>query len=100
MDLLALQSDWVDDYCAEDEGLGEHKREEMDDKSAEDENMALERLPSSSICSHLNSPDVPASEATGKAEIYFSLSNKMSPTRRCNQARLEVEMDRGGTVPQ
>ena len=71
MELLALQSDWVDDYCAEEEGLGEHKQEEMDDKSVVDENMALERLPSSSICSHLDGPDVPASEATGKGWNIF-----------------------------
>ena len=100
MDLLALQSDWVDDYCAEDEGLGEHKQEDMDDKSVEDENIALERLPSSSVCSHLDGPDVPTSEATGKAEIYFSPFSQISSTRCCDQAQLEVEMDRGGTVPQ
>ena len=99
MDLLALQSDWVDDYCAEDEGLEEHKQEEMDDKSVEDEKMALERFPSSSIYSYLDGPDVPASEATDQPKYISAFPVKVSSTRRCNQARLEVEIDRG-TVPQ
>ena len=60
MDLLALQADWVDDYCFDDEGLGEHKQEEMDDKSVEDEKKDLERFASSSIYSHLVGHDVPA----------------------------------------
>ena len=60
MDLLALQADWVDDYCPEDEGLGEYKQEEMDDKSIEDGKKDLERFPSSSIYSHLDGPNVPA----------------------------------------
>ena len=60
MDLLALQADWVDDYCPEDEGPGEHKQEEKDDNSVEDEKEDLERVASSSIYTHLNGPDVPA----------------------------------------
>ena len=60
VDLLALQADWVDEYCPEEEGLGEHKQEENHEESVEDEKMALERHPSSSIYSHLDGPNVPA----------------------------------------
>ncbi len=60
VDLLALQADWVDDYCSEDEGLGEHKQEEMDDKSVGNEKKGLERFASSSIYSRLDGHDVPA----------------------------------------
>ena len=58
MDLLALQADWVDEYCPEEEGLGEHKQEEQHEKNAEDEEMGLERHPCSTIHSHLDDPEV------------------------------------------
>ena len=33
MDLLALQADWVDDYCPEEEEMGENEQEEKHEKS-------------------------------------------------------------------
>lgn len=60
IDLLALQADWVDDYCPEEEGLGVHDQEETGDRGVDDEKVALERFPSSSIYSHLDGPDIPA----------------------------------------
>ena len=58
VDLLALQADWVDEYCPEEEGLGENKREEKHEKSVEDEEMGLKRLPSSPMYSHLDDSEV------------------------------------------
>lgn len=60
MDLLALQADWVDDYCLEEEGMGKHKQEEINDKSLADGKKDPERLPRSSIHSHLDGHNVPA----------------------------------------
>ena len=60
MDLLALQADWVDDYCPEEEGLEEHKLEGKYEKNVEDEKMDFERFSTSSIYSRLDGPDEPA----------------------------------------
>ena len=60
MDLLALQADWVDDCCLEEEGIGERKQEEINDKSLADEKKDPERFPHPSIHSHLDSHNVPA----------------------------------------
>ena len=60
MDLLALQADWVDDYCLEEEGMEKHKQEEINDRSLADEKKDPERLPCSSIDSHLDGHNVPA----------------------------------------
>ena len=57
VDLLALQADWVDGYCPEEEGLGEHKQEEKHEKSVKDEERGLKRPPSSTIYSHLDAPE-------------------------------------------
>ena len=46
MDLLALQADWVDDYCSEEEQIGEDEQEEKRKKSVADNKKSL---PSSSI---------------------------------------------------
>lgn len=59
MDLLALQADWVDDYCLEEEGIGERKQEEINDKSLVDEKKDPERFPRPSINSHLDGHNVP-----------------------------------------
>ncbi len=58
MDLIALQADWVDDYCPKEEGLGEHKQEEKREESVEDEKKDLKDFPSSSIYSHSDCHDV------------------------------------------
>ena len=60
IDLLALQADWVDDYCLEEEGMGKHKQEEINNRSLADEKKDPERLPRSSIRSHLDGHNVPA----------------------------------------
>ena len=60
IDLLALQADWVDDYCLEEEGMGKHKQEEINDRSLADEKKDPERLPRSSIRSHLDGHNAPA----------------------------------------
>ena len=46
MDLLTLQADWVDDYCSEEEQIGEDEQEEKQEKSVADNKKSL---PSSSI---------------------------------------------------
>ena len=60
MDLLALQADWVDDHCLEEEGLGEHEQEGINDKSLADDKKAPERFPRPSMHSHLDGHNVPA----------------------------------------